>query len=70
MCGFIPILDLGATNFQSSVQNVGALDLGCLSASHLESFLPANIAITGCQHLAHLNKNTTGLEGRCLEGDG
>src|SRR5882672_8371219 len=45
MCGFMPRLDLGATNFQSSVQSVGASDLGSLQARGLYFF--------GCQHCNH-----------------
>src|SRR5882724_7616750 len=33
--GFMPRLDLGATNFQFNVQSVGVLDLGCLQARGL-----------------------------------
>jgi len=47
MCGSMPRLDLGATNFPFSVQSVGALDLGCLQTSRVEIFLPVNIALTG-----------------------
>jgi len=45
MCGFIQILDLGATNFQSSVQNVGALDLGV--------YQPATWRVFACEHCNH-----------------
>ena len=46
MCGSMARLDLGATNFPFSVQSVGALDLGCLQASHVEIFF-------ACEHCNH-----------------